>query len=187
MPRPPDQQGREPAGGDALRCFVGVFLEAGDARRLRREARRHLGDAGRLLPAASYHVTLKFLGDVARRELPDALERVTALRGGALQVSLPALVGFPGPDHSRMAVAEVADDGVLASWHAALNELFGPADRAFRPHVTLVRYRRPRPLARRIMDPPLTVSLEAPQLYRSDRERTGARYRPVTPADFPVP
>lgn len=187
MPRPPDQQGRQPAPGDAVRCFVGAFVEPGDAARLRREARRQLGTAGRLLPAANYHVTLKFLGDVARQDLADALDAVAALQGVRMRVSLPALTGFPASDRSRMIVAEVADDGTLASWHAALNERFWPEDRPFRPHITLVRYRRPRPLARALIDPPWIVSLDAPRLFRSDRDRAGARYRPVTPADGAAP
>ncbi|MBK81286.1 MAG: RNA 2',3'-cyclic phosphodiesterase [Gammaproteobacteria bacterium] len=186
MARTPDQPGSDAAPQGNVRCFVGAFLEPGDAERLRAAARRLLGDAGRLLPAANHHVTLKFLGDVEPRNLAEALDRVARLGAVPLQVSLPAVVGFPAPDRSRMAVAEVADDGTLAAWHAALNDAFGSEGRPFRPHVTLMRYRRPRPLARTPVDPPLLVSLGAPRLYRSDRDRAGARYRPVTRADLPA-
>lgn len=172
---------------DALRCFVGAFLLPADARRLRRAAvaRIRVGSSDRLLPEANHHVTLKFLGDVPRARLAAVRDRVAALAAHPLAAELPALTGFPQPGAARMLVAEVVAPDALYRWRAALEADFGRDDRDFRPHVTVARCRRPRRLDPVPLTPPLSVTLLAPLLYRSDTDRHGARYRPVTERDFP--
>jgi len=170
---------------DTLRCFVGAFLLPADARRLRRAAAAVSGSSGRLLPEASHHVTLKFLGDVPRPRLAAVRDQVAALAGHPVAAELPALTGFPQPRAARMLVAEVAGADVLYRWQAALEEAFDPEDRDFRPHVTVLRWKRSRRFGGVSLTPPLKVTLLTPMLYRSDTDRHGARYRPVTEQDFP--
>jgi len=130
---------------DTLRCFVGAFLLPADARRLRRAAAARIsGRSGRLLPEANHHVTLKFLGDVPRARLGAVRDRVAALAAHPLAAELPALTGFPQPGASRMLVAEVVAPDALHRWRGALEADFGREDRDFRPHVTVVRCKRPR-------------------------------------------
>lgn len=174
-----------PDDRDTLRCFIGAFLLPADARRLCRAAKARVsGSSDRLLPEANHHVTLKFLGDVPRARLAAVRERVAALAAHPLAVELPALSGFPRPGAARMLVAEVVAPDALYRWRAALEADFGGEDREFRPHVTVLRCKRPRRLDPAPPTPPLTVTLLAPMLYRSDTDRHGARYRPVTERDF---
>jgi len=170
---------------DTLRCFVGAFLLPADARRLRRAAAGAVtGTRGRLLPAANHHVTLKFLGELPRARLAAVRDRVAALAAHPVAAELTALCGFPAPHAARMLVAEATVPDALQRWQAELEEAFGREDRAFRPHVTVLRWRRPRQIDTVPLTPPLAVTLQAPMLYRSDTDRHGARYRLVTERDF---
>ncbi len=177
-----------PRASGAVRCFAAVFLETESASRLealaaeRLDGRLHERGAGRRVPAERYHVTLKFFGEIQPAAVADALAAVTALNGHPVAGAVTGLSGFPRTGSARLVAAELAANAQLEAWWAVLGARFGAEHRRFRPHVTVLRLRRPRTVARVLLPDPLPVTLAAPRLYRSDPTPDGARYRPLGPA-----
>ncbi len=178
-----------PAGSNGvsgpIRCFVAAFLTAESAALLQAALRevvdpRLLGRrVARVVPTGNYHVTLKFLGDTEPAALPAALAAVQALSGHDVSAEVPAVTGFPRARGARLVAAELADHPGLEAWWAALGARLGSEHRPFRPHVTVLRLRRPRTVGRAELSPTLPVTLTAPRLYRSDQADAGVRYSPV--------
>ena len=177
--------------GDAppqLRCFVGARLERRSAQRLR-DALRSLypelgGRGARLVPLENLHVTLRFLGGVPLAEVPGLVEQVSALLPRPLVCEVSGFTGFPRPRHAQLGVAELVAHEQLHAWWARLRALPPVASvdaRPFRPHVTLVRFRSRCDFPGRRPAAPLTLSLEAPQLFRSDQTPRGVSYRALGP------
>jgi 2'-5' RNA ligase len=157
-----------------IRCFVGAFLAAESAARL--EACLRLPPGVRKLQRDSWHVTLKFLGSIEATRIPEVLAAVAALHGQSVDATTGALVGLPRATYARVVAAEVVEPFWLADWANRLAERFGVEDRPFRPHVSVARSRRPIRFSRVELSEPLVIHLDAPALYRSHRDRQGARY-----------
>jgi 2'-5' RNA ligase len=160
------------------RCFVGAFLDASSASRLTGMLVPRLGL--RRVDPETWHVTLKFLGSVPVAVVPQVLAAVEALAGHAIEVTVTGLIGLPRAAYARVIAAEIAEDEHLARWAQQLADRFGKEDRPFHPHVTVARSRRPIRFRRHELPEPLVVRLEAPALYRSHLDGSGARYERVT-------
>jgi 2'-5' RNA ligase len=96
------------------------------------------------------HITLKFLGNVARDRLAGLAEvaAVLAARSCPLELHAEAVAAFGRPNRARALVVSIAHNAELDALAKALDdaafELGVPRDeRAFRPHVTLARIKRP--------------------------------------------
>ena len=95
----------------------------------------------------SYHVTLRFIGDIDEylaREISYELEGIAA-RPFALQLSGCGVFGGKKPHTLFAGVAESADLRRLQSLHERICQVLGlPADQhKFTPHVTLARLKEP--------------------------------------------
>ena len=119
------------------------------------------------------HVTLAFFGAVPDPDLPDVL-RATAdacACAAPFALRLSALRAVPSPRRSAMVWAtldgDVAAAGDLADALMAAARL-DTCPRPFRPHVTLARARRPRPLA--------PASLAAAEVILSDPGKASDRF-----------
>jgi 2'-5' RNA ligase len=181
-----------------MRCFVALDLP-GDVRAALERAQERLRAAApkadlRWVAAASLHLTLKFLGQVAD-ERAAAVEAALEGVGRAMPPIALACTGlgvFPGPRRPRVVWAGISSGlreiGVLASaLERALDPVgFRPEGRPFRGHTTLGRVRSQRGLA------PLAAALEAASgeefgrwtateivLYRSHLRSTGSVYEPL--------
>jgi 2'-5' RNA ligase len=140
-----------------VRCFVALPLT--------HTFRELLGDAQRALTSTdprwagekwvateNLHITLKFLGDVPEESVEEVSEALSRAVSPNAPFDLPPAGVRPIPNgHSaRMLWATFADpSGACARLVADLEAAsftFGvtPDERAFKPHATLVRARRPR-------------------------------------------
>jgi 2'-5' RNA ligase len=122
-----------------VRLFVAVEVPA-DAREAIDRIERPPGDDVRWSDPASWHVTLRFLGEVgelAAAAAVAALEAVDAAAGEAVVGRVPARVG-------RVAIAlPVAGiDEIAAGVATAFAGLPGEEARRFRGHLTVGRLRR---------------------------------------------
>jgi len=159
------------------RCFVGAFLAPDSARELAASMRLPAG-ARRLAPE-TYHVTLKFLGLQPPERAGELLDAVAGLDAGPLTVTIQGVVGLPAPARARVLAATLAPEPRLAAWAERLELRFGREGRPFLPHVTVARCRVPVRFTSQTLAEPLVARLEAPALYRSHLDRSGARYQQV--------
>ncbi len=134
-----------------MRTFIAIELD--DAIRSALEAvRQRTGLSGRSIRwvrPASIHLTLKFLGDIDPRSIPD----VTACMRHASRGVEPFIFRVEGlgcfPDARRPRVFWAGVDepsGILSSLQSRLEEElqgsgFRKEARAFRPHLTLARFK----------------------------------------------
>jgi 2'-5' RNA ligase len=138
------------------RLFVALDLPAVERRALAERGRRLAADlGGRPVGEANLHLTLAFLGRVAPERAP-GLEAALgeALTGPAPRLEIAGAVAFPRPARATVAGVELRDlTGALAALHRRVAEAvergagIPPEDRPLRPHVTLVRFRRPTRIA----------------------------------------
>ena len=137
---------------DSSRLFLAIPFPPG----VREPVRRTLPDRlpGRLVPPRNWHLTLRFLGQVARPR-QESIARVlrNADLGKSRSLRLTRLGGFPDLGRARVLwlwpdkgdVEGVA--GVAAAVDAALAAAGEPSrNRPFHPHLTLSRLRPPRDL-----------------------------------------
>jgi len=175
-----------------LRTFFAVTLseEAREAAarlagRLRGSER---GEGVRWVRPEGYHLTLRFLGNVARDAVAELAERVTEevapLAPFAIQLG-GALV-FPSPRNPRVVALAVEPEALLASLAERVERgvvaVGRKAERRrFRAHLTLGRVRN-----RRFPSIDGEASIDCPAfpvdeivLFQSDLQRTGAVYTPL--------
>jgi 2'-5' RNA ligase len=180
-----------------VRLFAALDLPA-EARHALGELLRPLRGEGwpiSWIPPENLHITLSFLGEVPRAELP----RVEAsLREGCVALSPFTLVlrgggAFPTPRSPRVLWVGLGDALESAgrlhqNVSAALSRNGFPGDgKPFHPHVTVGRVRAPLPpgAGERLVGAlsafrPASVPVTAVVLYESRLSPSGARYTPLS-------
>jgi 2'-5' RNA ligase len=177
---------------DTLRMFFAVGLDAAaraavaDVVRVLREAPE--ADAVRWVREESYHVTLRFLGDVDVERiarLTDCVrERTASLRPFRLELGGPR--GFPSRRSARFVVLDVGpvdrlDELAEAVERGVVAAGFDPESRQFRAHLTLgrVRTRKFPAVTGAVTAVGEGCHVEDVVLFKSALHRSGARYTPV--------
>jgi 2'-5' RNA ligase len=137
---------------DSVRCFLAVRVPPDRAGALRDAQARLRAVAGdwKWVDADSFHITLKFLGEVERAAIPGLWASVSeALRGSQCFVMQFCGLGvFPNPRAPRVAWAGIDGGAVeLRELAARVEEAcvargFERERRPFRAHLTLGRARR---------------------------------------------
>ena len=178
-------------GADAphLRLFVALDLpdEAVAALARFRDAAAD-PDVWRPLDAASFHVTLAFLGHRPQGDVAAVARVLDALAPRRPPVlALGAGLLLP-PRRARVLTVELTDEpSALAELQGEVSDglaaagLYAPEARPFRPHVTVARI-RPRARAPRAIgaEPePVAFAAGPVVLYRSHVRRGGATYEPL--------
>ena len=109
-----------------------------------------LGRASRV-PEANLHVTLKFVGEVHRDDIPALVEAVEECSGGLVEgeIEVDGVGAFPSLARPRVIWAGVSDpSGILTPVHQRLDAAlarFGAKrePKKYVPHVTVARVRGP--------------------------------------------
>ena len=180
------------------RVFCAVELPA----EVRKQLEEHILKLRKAVPdvAASWsrveniHLTLKFFGNVALDRIPV----ITAAASRAVAEFSPFPIGvgdtgvFPRPSRAQVLWIGVSDrSGKLSALQERLEnecaaEGFPKEDRAYRPHLTIARIRRPEN-ARRLVDAHLQMSfpiidIEPNELilFRSELSPKGSRYTAIS-------
>ncbi|HEX2092548.1 MAG TPA: RNA 2',3'-cyclic phosphodiesterase [Longimicrobiaceae bacterium] len=187
---PPDHPARHPSGRrDADRLFLAVALTEEARRGLEAHLREALGGhalPGRPVAAASWHLTLRFLGGTpgtVRARLVDELR--TADLGSRFTLDFDRLGAFPRPARATVLWLGVAEgERELRALAAEVEEAvrragLPPEPRDFSPHLTLSRI-RPAQDVRSLLErtPPFRerMPVDAVVLFRSHLGAGGARY-----------
>ena len=144
------------------------------------------------------HLTLKFFGNVEVKrieKISEAAERVMK-QFSTVQISVGGTGVFPRPSRPQVLWIGVSDpSGQLTALQTKFEnecavEGFEKEDRAYRPHLTIARLRKPEG-ARDLADThlqmqfdPIEVYVEELVLFRSELSPKGARYTPISRVSF---
>jgi 2'-5' RNA ligase len=175
-----------------LRAFLAAEIGEGARRALAeaagRLAREVRGRGVRWARPETYHVTLRFLGEIeVERVAPLAARVAEAVAGVApFELRLGALVAFPGPRRPRVIAATLEPEAALEALArrveaAVVGAGLPPEERPFRPHLTLGRVRdraHPDPAAAGPL-PAEPFRVAEVVLFRSDPRENGALHTPL--------
>jgi 2'-5' RNA ligase len=127
-----------------------------------------------------WHVTLEFLGEVARDRQAALLEAAARVRAEPFTVFFDQLDHWRKPQVVCLAASRIPAPlaGLIAGLRTELAQAgFTPEAREFRPHVTLARKVKAARRAR--LDPPLAWPADRFALVRSVTAPAGSRYEPL--------
>ncbi len=138
------------AKSDVLRLFVAIYPPPEQAMALRAVAAPLIRPVDRLVPVEQVHLTLVFLGPVARREVKGVLEsmgraRVGVSGTGGLAMRPRGLVRLPQRGPARVLAATTDLPSGLAEVQKRLAQRLtlprrGSKTETFLPHLTLARF-----------------------------------------------
>ena len=144
------------------------------------------------------HLTLKFFGNVAVDRIPrisDAVSRA-AKEFSQFQIGVGGTGVFPKPNRPQVLWIGVSDpSGKILSLQRQLeneceNEGFEKEDRAYRPHLTIARLRKPEG-ARQLADTHLQmkfdlteISIKELVIFRSELSSKGSKYTAISKHRF---
>jgi 2'-5' RNA ligase len=110
---------------------------------------RELKDALSFTKEDNFHITLKFLGDVADDKVPALTSSLQTLRVTPMNLNISHFLVLPGQGPARVLAANVAGDNkpladLFHQIESACQPLGIPREaRQYKPHVTFGRFRRP--------------------------------------------
>ncbi|HSK63792.1 MAG TPA: RNA 2',3'-cyclic phosphodiesterase [Pyrinomonadaceae bacterium] len=140
------------------------------------------------------HLTVKFFGNVDQARLPaiSATAARVVKQFSPIQIEVGKTGVFPRPSRPQVLWIGIDDpSGALSKLQQQLEDEFAgegfpKEDRAFRPHLTIARIRKPHNvahLARTHLEmnfAAVNVSLSELILFRSEPGRTGSKYTPIS-------
>lgn len=193
-PFPPVSPSALPPVSAPWRTFCAIELPDQVRERLRDHVRR-LREAVPDVNASwsrpeNVHLTLKFFGNVRKEKLPrisEAAERLVK-DVSSFQIRIGGLGVFPKPSRAQVLWIGIEDpSGQLATLQRRFEEEcaregFAKEDRAYRPHLTIARIRRPegaRELAETHLQTkfePIELTVREIVLFRSELSPKGSRY-----------
>jgi RNA 2',3'-cyclic 3'-phosphodiesterase len=135
---------------------------------------------GRLQRSDQWHVTLEFIGQVARERLPSLRAAADCVRSPTLTVQFDRVEYWRKPQVVCLVASRPPDAlaTLVTQLRAALAAAgFATDGRSFRPHVTLAR--KARLAAESRLDPPLDWRSDGFALVRSVTDPAGSRYEPL--------
>ena len=132
------------------RLFITIDLP--DEHKARLAALRDETLPGRWTPTAQYHLTLRFIGEVDEARAATIEQTLATVRADAFSLQGRGLGVFPSMRKPRVLFAAIDPAPALLGLQARIEDTLGTlsidADpKAFHPHVTLARLRRPAPRA----------------------------------------
>ncbi|MBU2954219.1 RNA 2',3'-cyclic phosphodiesterase [Marinobacter sp. F3R08] len=97
--------------------------------------------------AEQMHITLLFLGAVDERGLESVVSAARAIRPGSFELDVEGLGCFGTPQRPKYLWAGIRPEAPVAALREALVQEMGslgpePERRAFRPHITLARFKK---------------------------------------------
>lgn len=129
-----------------MRLFVALDIDDAIRERIARfidEARGFAPEA-RWVGPESLHVTLKFIGERAEKDLESIRKALKSIRGSAIELNIRDYGFFPGPKAPRLFWAGIQAGSNLTSLAAAVDKELAALgvpneEHAFNPHLTLAR------------------------------------------------
>lgn len=172
-----------------MRCFIACFPTIESARALHRVITTvwPLPGTVRAVPPENYHLTLRFLGELAESDAHRVARTVAEAEGAPVRCEAVSLTGFPRMGWANAIAVAVGRLPMIHRWHQRMQEIDVSAHeevdderrRSFVPHVTIARSCRPVRVPRVELPRGVELELAVPALYRSESVPGGVRYRAV--------
>ncbi|MEE8586652.1 MAG: RNA 2',3'-cyclic phosphodiesterase [Acidobacteriota bacterium] len=174
-----------------IRCFIAVQLPPAVIQYLKLISTqlRGLDLQGRFVPPESVHLTLKFLGNIEESRVDRLGERIEQCcqQSQAFELEAGSLGVFPHSKRPRVAWVGLGASRELSELHrctegSLAQEGFEPDKRPFHPHLTLLRLKSQRNVARlaslinRTERQSLKFRVEEVHLFQSLLHPDGARH-----------
>lgn len=184
---------KDKSSASVLRVFVAVLLEQEYLHRLA-AIRDDLAASGadyRWVSNSSFHITLKFIGNIAENRVKAVKDAISSTLEGhsSFEMSIEGIGGFPNGNRPRVVWAGIREGSkelveLAESVDEGLSELAIPKDRQrFVPHITLGRMRSPKGLGDLALKmslydwkEPLRSAVESVSLMKSVLTPRGAQY-----------
>ena len=135
---------------------------------------------GRPVDRRGWHVTLAYIGDFPEEQVPELLARAREIPVEPFRLSFDRLEFWPRPKIASMVAATVPPEleALVLALHALMQD-FGvvPDDRAYRPHITVVRNARTFTTER--LTQRVATEWSSFELVESIGEPGGQKYIPV--------
>lgn len=152
---------------------------------------RELDSPIRWSPPENLHLTLHFLGQTPRQQLPELvlLLKKVAANTPVMTLNLLKLNGFPHADQARVLFWDFEQNSELLNLQQSLGqgltELgFKLEKREFHPHLTLARFKHVQPVADIPDLNPIRFEATHLMLYQSELHPEGSRYQALSQALF---
>jgi 2'-5' RNA ligase len=163
------------------RCFIALVPDAATRDAL---SALDVPSTARRVPYEQLHLTVTFIGVLPQEKSAALIEALTREAVPLEPAPVTKIEHWPRASHPRLTVATLAmsDAFVALDWRvrSSMIALGLPVDaRAFRPHVTLARYRHDAVSVgpATVLRDELMTRFESLTLYSSTLARNGARYR----------
>lgn len=135
-----------------MRLFVAIDLDPEILKRVARfaEGVQSLAPDVRWTPAESWHITLKFIGEVNDKDVEKVKAQLAKVGAAPSSIQFRGTGFFPTPRSARVFWAGVQGDSSLSALAESVDRLLGAIgipfeERAFTPHLTLARSGSGRP------------------------------------------
>ncbi len=135
-----------------MRVFLACVVDDRTADRLWRDLepmrRAYTGAAYKWVPPANYHVTLRFFGELGADQVDRAVALIAPVVAAAPRFEGCASSAQPFPNRRRPTVIMLPIESagrleaLAADCNRVLNDAFGPPDKPFKAHLTVIRCRR---------------------------------------------
>ena len=174
-----------------MRLFIAIDLPEEFCQTLK-DIQSALASEGHLVLTKSFHLTLKFLGDVSETQAFRIQEGLKRVRFRPFQLSTTHLGVFPNKSYIRVVWLGLDSPprliDLLKEIDKALESYF-PKEKKFIPHITLARVKSISNKAAfleklNISMPPLSWQVTSASLYRSILTPTGPEYTELMKIDL---
>jgi 2'-5' RNA ligase len=98
-----------------------------------------LGPFGRFTFPRSFHLTLKFLGEVPDAKLAEVKSALAGIKFRSFGVKLGSLGVFPSQNYMRVVWVGVEPADAVGALQRQIDLALGNPDKRFHPHITLAR------------------------------------------------
>lgn len=106
------------------------------------ELQKRLPKNARLSLARSFHITLKFLGEVQPDKVDEIISMLKIIKFGQLSVSLDSIGTFPTEDYIRIVWVGIRPENKILELQKNIDETLKPLfkkEKEFKAHITLAR------------------------------------------------
>lgn len=127
-----------------IRTFIAVDLPESFVDTIAEIQQEFAGVNLKLVDPKQVHITLKFLGDVPEKSIPDTCDALSGIECEPFAATVHGVGAFPKPSYARVVYVGASPEDAFNRLHAEVERALKPLGfkrekRAFTPHATIAR------------------------------------------------